>query len=58
MLALPATPARALVDYTDTWWAAACVEPGWGVNFTQQNRFGGTFYVYGPDGEVGWYMRR
>jgi hypothetical protein len=56
VLALAAAPARALVDYTDTWWAAAGAEPGWGVNFTQQNRFlYGTFYVYGPDGKAVWY---
>lgn len=53
---LAASPARALVDYTDTWWAAGGAEPGWGVNFTQQNRFlYGTFYVYGPDGKAVWY---
>jgi hypothetical protein len=56
VLALAAAPARALVDYTDTWWAAGGKEPGWGVNFTQQNRFlYGTFYVYGPDGKAVWY---
>ena len=36
---LAAAPARALADYTDTWWAAGGAEAGWGVNFTQQNRF-------------------
>jgi hypothetical protein len=46
--------ARAIVDYTDTWWTPA--EAGWGANFTQQqNTVYVTFYVYDIDGRPTWY---
>lgn len=52
--ALLASPARAINDYTDTWWTPA--EPGWGINLTQQaNSVFGTFYVYGQDGKSIWF---
>jgi hypothetical protein len=52
--ALLASPARAITDYTDTWWTPS--EPGWGINLTHQaNAVFGTFYVYGQDGKSIWF---
>ena len=52
--ALFAQSARAANDYTDTWWTP--LEPGWGVNLSQQaNRVYVTFYLYGLDGKPVWY---
>jgi len=49
-----ALPARAAVDYTDTWWTPT--EAGWGVNFAQQNHtLYVTFYLYGSDGRPTWF---
>jgi len=49
-------PVRAATDYTDTWWAAAGGESGWGINLTQQGNFiYGTFYVYGQDRKATWF---
>lgn len=54
VFALLASPARAINDYTDTWWTPA--EPGWGVNLAQQaNSVFATFYVYGLDGKSIWF---
>jgi hypothetical protein len=52
--ALLASPARAITDYTDTWWTPS--EPGWGINLAQQaNSVFGTFYVYALDGKSIWF---
>lgn len=55
-LAFTTLPVRATTDYTDTWWAAAGAEGGWGVNLTQQkDSIYVTFYVYALDGKPAWY---
>jgi hypothetical protein len=51
-----ALPAGASTDYTDIWWAAGGAEPGWGVNFAQQEHaIFATFYIFGPSGAPVWY---
>jgi hypothetical protein len=52
--ALLASPARAITDYTDSWWTPS--EPGWGVNLAQQaNTVFVTFFLYGQDRKSIWF---
>lgn len=55
VFAASTTLAFAATDYSDTWWAAAGSEGGWGVNFTQTGDFiFATFFIYGLDGKAAW----
>lgn len=55
VFAASTTLAFAATDYSDSWWATAGAESGWGVNFTQNGDFiFATFFIYGLDGKAAW----
>jgi hypothetical protein len=56
LLLVFASTARAAIDYTDIWYAAGNLEPGWGANFAHTGDvIFVTFFIYDTKGAPVWY---